>query len=131
MGPLQGFKIIEMGGLGPGPFCGMMLADMGADVVCIERSAPPVIDPAKDCMRRGKRSINLDLKEPGNAEILLQLVEKADALFEGFRPGVMEKLGLGPEECMSRNLRLVYGRMTGWGQHGPLAKAAGHDINYT
>ena len=130
MGPLRGLKIIEMGGIGPGPFCGMLLADMGADVVCVERTAPPLIDPTADMMRRGKRSIALDLKQTADRETLLQLVEQADALFEGFRPGVMEKLGLGPEVCRARNRRLVYGRMTGWGQSGPLANAAGHDINY-
>jgi alpha-methylacyl-CoA racemase len=123
-------KIIEMGGIGPGPFCGMLLADMGADVVCVERTAPPLLNPATDVMRRGKRSIALDLKRNADRETLLKLVEQADALFEGFRPGVMEKLGLGPEVCLARNPRLVYGRMTGWGQTGPLASAAGHDINY-
>jgi alpha-methylacyl-CoA racemase len=130
MGPLQGLRIIEMGGIGPGPFCGMLLADMGADVVCVERTAPPLMDPKTDIMRRGKRTITLNLKQEGDRETLLRLVERADALFEGFRPGVMEKLGLGPEECLARNPRLVYGRMTGWGQSGPLASAAGHDINY-
>jgi len=130
MGPLQGLKIIEMAGLGPGPFCGMLLADMGADVICIERSAPPLLDPSSDCARRGKRSVVLDLKSEDGREIFLRLVEQADAVFEGFRPGVMERLGLGPDDCMARNPRLVYGRMTGWGQHGPLARTAGHDINY-
>ena len=108
----------------------MMLADMGADLVCVERDEQPVITPSRDCTRRGKRSIVLDLKRPADRDTFLRLVEKADALFEGYRPGVMEKLGLGPEECMVRNPRLVYGRMTGWGQYGPLSKAAGHDINY-
>ena len=130
MGPLQGVRIIELGGIGPGPFCGMLLADMGADLVCVERTAPPLLDPAVDCLRRNKRSIVLDLKQPDDRSAFLRLVEKADAVFEGFRPGVMEKLGLGPEECLAVNPRLVYGRMTGWGQHGPLAHAAGHDINY-
>lgn len=130
MGPLHGVKVIELGGIGPGPFCGMLLADMGADLVCVERTAPPPLDPAVDCMRRNKRSIVLDLKQPEDRASFLRLVEKADALFEGFRPGVMEKLGLGPDECLAVNPRLVYGRMTGWGQHGPLAHAAGHDINY-
>ena len=130
MGPLQGMKIIEMGGIGPAPFCGMLLADMGADLVCVERATPSLLNPATDVMRRGKRSIVLDLKQAAKREALLQLVGKADALFEGFRPGVMEKLGLGPDVCLARNPRLVYGRMTGWGQNGPLAKAAGHDINY-
>ena len=130
MGPLQGLKIIEISGLGPGPFCGMMLADLGADVVCVDREVAPRLQPASDCTRRGKRSILLDLKTDDGRDIVLRLVKKADALFEGFRPGVMEKLGLGPEECMALNPRLVYGRMTGWGQTGPLSKAAGHDINY-
>jgi alpha-methylacyl-CoA racemase len=130
LGPLEGLKIVEVSGLGPGPFCGMMLADLGADVVCVDREAVPRLEPASDCTRRGKRSILLDLKSADGREAVLKLVEKADALFEGFRPGVMEKLGLGPEECMLRNPRLVYGRMTGWGQIGPLSKAAGHDINY-
>ena len=130
MGPLKGLKIIEVSGIGPGPFCGMLLADLGADVVCVDRPGPPVLDPATDCMRRGKRSIILDLKSAQDTETLLAMVEKADVIFEGFRPGVMEKLGLGPDHCMARNPRLVYGRMTGWGQTGPLAKVAGHDINY-
>lgn len=131
MGPLKGLKVLEVAGLGPGPFCGMMLADMGADVVCVERTAPTMIDPAKDCLRRGKRSLELDLKSPDGRETFLRLAERADALIEGFRPGVMERLGLGPDECLARNPRLVYGRMTGWGQTGPLCGAAGHDINYT
>jgi len=130
VGPLKGLKIIEVSGLGPGPFCGMMLADMGADLVCVDRAAPPMLNPATDCSRRGKRSIVLDLKTPEGKATFLRLVEKADALFEGFRPGVMENLGLGPQDCMAINPRLVYGRMTGWGQDGPLARAAGHDINY-
>ena len=130
MGPLSGIRIVEVSGIGPGPFCGMMLADMGADVVCVDRATPPPLDPATDCARRGKRSIVLDLKSPEGRETFFALVEKADALLEGFRPGVMEKVGLGPEECMARNPRLIYGRMTGWGQTGPLSQAAGHDINY-
>lgn len=130
MGPLHGLKIIEIAGLGPGPFCGMLLADMGADVVCVERKMPAALNPMTDCARRGKRSIVLDLKEESGRRILLELVKKADALFEGFRPGVMEKAGLGPDDCLAVNPRLVYGRMTGWGQSGPLANAAGHDINY-
>ncbi len=130
MGPLHGLKVIEIAGLGPGPFCGMMLADMGADVVCIERKSPAMLNPMTDCARRGKRSIVLDLKSPEGRASLLALVEKADVLFEGFRPGVMEKVGLGPEDCLAVNPRLVYGRMTGWGQDGPLARVAGHDINY-
>jgi alpha-methylacyl-CoA racemase len=130
VGPLKGFRIIEIAGLGPGPFCGMLLADMGAEVVCVERNAPSPLNPDTDCFRRGKRSILLDLKSEADRDILLRLVERADALFEGFRPGVMERLGLGPDDCAARNPRLVYGRMTGWGQTGPLSKAAGHDINY-
>lgn len=117
-----------MAGLGPGPLAGMMLADMGAEVVMVERKTGGL--PTPDVHRRGKRSITLDLKQPADLELLLKLLEKADALFEGFRPGVMERLGAGPEVCLQRNPRLVYGRITGWGQHGPLARAAGHDINY-
>jgi alpha-methylacyl-CoA racemase len=130
MGPLKGLKIIELAGIGPAPFCGMMLADMGAEVVCIERAVRSPLKPASDCTRRGKRSIELDLKSADGRDTFLRLIAKADAVFEGYRPGVMEKLGLGPEQCMAVNPRLVYGRMTGWGQAGPLANAAGHDINY-
>lgn len=130
MGPLQGIKIIEMAGLGPGPFAGMLLADMGADVVLVERKADPSKTRIPDCNRRGKRSIALNLKQAEDIEKLLQLVEKADVLFEGFRPGVMERLGLGPALLHQRNPKLIIGRMTGWGQYGPLSKAAGHDINY-
>ena len=108
----------------------MMLADMGAEVISVERATDPSGNRISDCSRRGKRSIALNLKSPEGVEALLKLVEKADVLFEGFRPGVTEKLGIGPDECMARNPALVYGRMTGWGQHGPLAKTAGHDINY-
>jgi len=128
MGPLQGVRIIEIAGLGPGPFAGMILADMGAEVVLVERKAQNFKIP--DCNRRGKRSIVLNLKDEKDVETLLQLVAKADVLFEGFRPGVMERLGIGPDVCLDRNPRLIYGRMTGWGQTGPLAHAAGHDINY-
>ena len=130
MGPLKGIKIIEMAGIGPGPFAGMLLADMGAEVIMVERRADPSKTRLPDCSRRGKRSIALNLKTAEGIETLLRLIEKADVLFEGFRPGVMERLGIGPEACMSRNPKLVYGRMTGWGQTGPLSKAAGHDINY-
>jgi alpha-methylacyl-CoA racemase len=130
VGPLKGLKIIEVSAMGPGPFCGMVMADMGADVVCIDRSNEPLLKPATDCSRRGKRSIVLDLKSPGGRELFMRLIEKADAVFEGYRPGVMEKLGLEPEACLAVNPRLVYGRMTGWGQTGPLSQAAGHDINY-
>lgn len=130
MGPLAGLKIIEMGGIGPGPFAGMLLADMGADLIIVERKTMTNAIRMPDCSRRGKRSILLNLKDKEDIETLLKLIEKADVLFEGFRPGVMERLGIGPKVCLERNPRLVYGRMTGWGQDGPLAKAAGHDINY-
>ncbi len=134
MGPLQGVKIIELTGLGPGPFAAMMLSDMGAEVIRIDRSsavrggdpATPPLDP----LARGRRSIGVDLKNPDGVETVLSLVEDADVLMEGFRPGVAERLGLGPNVCLARNSRLVYGRMTGWGQDGPYASAAGHDINY-
>lgn len=129
MGPLTGFRIIELAGIGPGPFCGMMLSDMGAEVIRVERPGNATSAP-KDVLARNRRSIALDLKQPAGVETVLRLVETADALFEGFRPGVTERLGLGPEECLARNPRLVYGRMTGWGQEGPMANAAGHDINY-
>ena len=134
MGPLDGIRIIELQGIGPGPFCGMMLSDMGADVVRVDRAAnvrggdpdaPPV-----DVLARGRQSVGVDLKNPDGVEVVLKLAEGADGLFEGFRPGVAERLGIGPDECMARNPKLVYGRMTGWGQDGPWAKAAGHDINY-
>jgi len=130
MGPLKGFKIIEMAGLGPAPFCGMMLADMGAEIISIERFSEDPENKPLECDRRGKRTIALNLKTAEGVETLLTLVESADAIFEGFRPGVMEKLGIGPEQCLERNPRLIFGRMTGWGQEGPLSKAAGHDINY-
>lgn len=123
-----------MAALGPVPFCGMMLADLGAEVIRIERAgvAPmgESFEPKFDLMSRGRRSISLDLKQPEGIEIALKLVETADGLMEGMRPGAMERLGLGPEECLARNARLIYGRMTGWGQSGPLAQSAGHDINY-
>lgn len=138
MGPLAGVRVIEMQGIGPGPFCGMMLSDMGAEVIRIDRagnvqpaegnSADPA--PPIDVLARGRRSVGIDLKNPDGTEVLLRLVETADALIEGFRPGVMERLGLSPDECLARNPKLVYGRMTGWGQEGPYSKAAGHDINY-
>lgn len=130
MGPLKGIKIIEMAGLGPGPFAGMMLADMGAEVILVERKASAHKTRIPDCNRRGKKSIAINIKTAEGVETLLRLVEKADVLFEGFRPGVMERLGLGPDVMQARNPKLVIGRMTGWGQTGPLAKAAGHDINY-
>ena len=133
-GPLAGIKVLELAGIGPGPFCCMMLADMGADVVRIDRAGSVRGgDPAKppvDVLARGRRSIAVDLKQPDGVETVLKLVESADVLVEGFRPGVTERLGLGPDVCAQRNPRLVYGRMTGWGQEGPMAQAAGHDINY-
>jgi len=133
-GPLRGFKIIEMAGMGPGPFCGMLLADMGADVVRVERLtvSDRGIDfpPQFDLLNRGKRSVAIDLKTEEGKAALLNLIGQADALIEGFRPGVMERLGLGPDECQIQNPNLVYGRITGWGQEGPLAQAAGHDLNY-
>jgi alpha-methylacyl-CoA racemase len=129
-GPLHGMKIIEMVGLGPAPFSAMMFADMGAEVIRIDRPGTDGGESRFDVLGRGRRSLVLDLKQAGAAEVALQLVERADALIEGFRPGVMERLGLGPDVCLARNPKLVYGRMTGWGQTGPLAQAAGHDINY-
>ncbi|HTE40943.1 MAG TPA: CaiB/BaiF CoA-transferase family protein [Steroidobacteraceae bacterium] len=130
-GPLQGLKVVEMVGIGPGPFCAMLLADMGAEVIRIDRhSGKTRMEPRFDVLARGRKSIALDLKNPAAVEVALELISKADALIEGFRPGVMERLGLGPEICLQRNPRLVYGRMTGWGQTGPLAQAAGHDLNY-
>lgn len=127
-GPLSGLKVLEFAGIGPGPFCAMVLGDLGADVLRIARpdSAP---DP-RDVTTRNRRAIALDLRSEGAVEQVLSLVSGSDCLIEGFRPGVMEKLGLGPHECLAVNPRLVFGRMTGWGQHGPLAHAAGHDINY-
>ena len=131
MGPLQGIRVIEIAGLGPGPFCAMLLADLGADVLRIERATGSgLFDPKFDLSNRGKRSVVLDLKKPEGVAAVLKLVESADILTEGFRPGVMERLGLGPDICLARNPKLVYGRMTGFGQTGPLAKVAGHDINY-
>ncbi|HEV7157010.1 MAG TPA: CaiB/BaiF CoA-transferase family protein [Caulobacteraceae bacterium] len=128
-GPLSGLKVIEFAGIGPGPFCGMLLSDLGADVVRIDRKGATRGSPT-DVTARGRRSVALDLKSPAAVEACLKLFERADAVFEGFRPGVMERLGLGPDVALARNPRLVYGRMTGWGQSGPYAKAAGHDINY-
>lgn len=131
MGPLQGIRILELVGLGPAPFAGMMLADMGAEVIAVDRLEAGDAPTLKvDINRRGKRSIILDLKAEKDRDIFLKLCETSDALIEGFRPGVMEKLGLGPDVCLERNPKLIYGRMTGWGQDGPLSKAAGHDINY-
>jgi len=129
MGPLSGFRIIELAGIGPGPFCGMMLSDMGAEVIRVDRAATSNRRNI-DVLNRGRKSIAVDLKSPAGKELVLKLCESADGLFEGFRPGVTERLGLGPDECLARNEKLVYGRMTGWGQDGPMANAAGHDINY-
>ncbi len=134
MGPLDGVRIIEVAGIGPGPFCAMMLADMGADVIRIDRAGlvrggDPDVPPANVIMR-GRRSIGVDLKSADGIEVVMGLVESADGLIEGFRPGVTERLGIGPEDCWARNPRLVYGRMTGWGQGGPYSPTAGHDINY-
>jgi alpha-methylacyl-CoA racemase len=127
-GPLAGFKVVEFAGIGPGPFCAMLLADLGAEVVCIAR--PGGQGAAGPVLGRSRQTVEIDLRQPEGAQQALALVARADALIEGFRPGVMERLGLGPDVCMAANPRLVYGRMTGWGQHGPLAHAAGHDINY-
>jgi alpha-methylacyl-CoA racemase len=136
-GPLAGLKVVEMVGIGPAPFCAMLFADMGAEVIRIDRLGAADAeqlsgrkDPRFDVLARGRRSLAVDLKNPKAVETVLALIAGADALIEGFRPGVMERLGLGPDVCHDRNPRLVYGRMTGWGQHGPLAHAAGHDINY-
>jgi alpha-methylacyl-CoA racemase len=134
MGPLAGLKVIEIAGIGPGPFCGMMLADMGADVVRVDRAqnvvgGDPALPP-NDLLARGRRSIGVDLKNPEGVNVVLDLAAGADVLIEGFRPGVAERLGIGPEDCHARNPRLVYGRMTGWGQGGPWGPMAGHDINY-
>ncbi len=129
-GPLNGYRIIELAGLGPGPFCGMMLADMGATVIRVERPDGGLINQENDPQLRNRQSICIDLKSPQGVAVLLKLAESADALFEGYRPGVAERLGIGPEACLARNPRLVYGRITGWGQTGPLAHTAGHDINY-
>ena len=132
-GPLSGLRIIEMKGIGPGPYAGMLLADMGADVIVVERSSTPsgiALPAERDVNGRGKKSIALDVKNPVGLEALLRLVDGADAFFEPYRPGVAERLGFGPEVCLERNPKLVYGRLTGWGQSGPLSQAAGHDINY-
>ncbi|HEV7885977.1 MAG TPA: CaiB/BaiF CoA-transferase family protein [Acidimicrobiales bacterium] len=132
-GPLAGLKIVEIAGIGPGPFAAMLLADLGADVLRIDRAqavGTPTDEPHWDLLNRGRRSVGIDLKNPDGVETVLRLAQQADALIEGFRPGVAERLGIGPDDCQARNPRLVYGRMTGWGQDGPYASAAGHDINY-
>jgi alpha-methylacyl-CoA racemase len=133
-GPLTGYRIIEIAGIGPGPFAAMMLADMGAEVVRVDRAQAVVgadaAQPSRDLLNRGRRSVGVNLKHSDGVETVLKLVERADALVEGFRPGVAERLGIGPDACLARNPRLVYGRMTGWGQDGPYAPTSGHDINY-
>ncbi|MGR8007181.1 CaiB/BaiF CoA transferase family protein [Streptomyces hypolithicus] len=131
-GPLAGVRVVELAGIGPGPFAAMLLADLGADVVRVDRpgGAGLGIDPAHDLTNRNKRSVLIDLKSAGGAAQVLDLVERADVLVEGYRPGVAERLGIGPDACLARNPQLVYGRMTGWGQEGPLAQRAGHDIGY-
>lgn len=131
-GPLTGVRVVELAGIGPGPFAAMLLADLGADVVRVDRPGGSVIgvEPAFDLTNRNKRSVLVDLKSEGGAGQVLDLVERADVLIEGYRPGVAERLGVGPDACLERNPRLVYGRMTGWGQDGPLAERAGHDIGY-
>ncbi len=132
MGPLEGIRVLEMAGIGPGPFCGMLLSDLGAEVTRVDRvsSGGGLPAPLAAMSGRGRRSIAVDLKQPGGVAIVLDLVAKSDVFIEGFRPGVAERLGLGPDACRDRNPGLVYGRMTGWGQDGPLAAQAGHDINY-
>lgn len=134
MGPLTGYRIIEIAGIGPGPFCGMLLADLGAEVIRVDRVSTVRAGPREmtrsDHMGRGRRSLAVDLKTPGGVEAVLRLTATADALFEPFRPGVAERLGIGPDVCLACNPKLVYGRMTGWGQEGPYAQMAGHDINY-
>jgi len=130
MGPLNGYTVIELAGIGPAPMGGMMLADMGAEVIRIDRAAGASALVMKDVSARGKKSVVLNLKDPQGIETLLRMVENADVLIDPYRPGICEKLGIGPEECLQRNSKLVFARMTGWGQEGPLAQAAGHDINY-
>ena len=131
-GPLSGIRIIEIAGIGPGPFCGMMLADHGAEVIRVDRPGGQALvgDPARDLLNRSRLSVNIDLKKPEGIAVVQRLVASADGLIEGFRPGVMERLGLGPDTLLADNPKLVYGRMTGWGQDGPYAQAAGHDLNY-
>lgn len=132
-GPLSGYRIVELTGIGPGPFAGMVLSDMGAEVLRVDRAqsvSDVTTSPSSDILGRGRRSVAVDLKHPGGRDTVLRLVERADALIEGYRPGVTERLGIGPEACSARNPKLVYGRMTGWGQDGPVASTAGHDIDY-
>lgn len=134
-GPLSGLRVVELGSIGPGPFCAMLLADLGADIVRVDRATGaalvgPSADFRTEVLNRGRRSVAVDLKHPGGKEVVLELVERSDVLIEGFRPGVTERLGIGPDECLSRNPRLVYGRMTGYGQSGPWSQVVGHDLNY-
>ena len=137
MGPLEGVRIVELAGIGPAPFCAMLLSDMGAEVIRVDRAANVGHDTGREgedprfaLLQRGRRNLAVDLKNPAGVAAVLRLIDQADALVEGFRPGVMERLGLGPKVCLPRNPKLVYGRMTGWGQNGPIAHTAGHDINY-
>src|ERR1700735_5560735 len=141
MGPLEGLKVVELAGIGPGPFCAMLLSDMGAEVIRVDRAANVGHDDSRvggpageeyrfNLLTRGRRNITVDLKHKDGVAAVLRLIDQADALLEGFRPGVMERLGLGPDICLARNPRLVYGRMTGWGQDGPYAQFPGHDINF-
>ena len=134
MGPLSGKRVVEIAGIGPGPFCAMLLADLGAEVVRVDRASavPDTMpdSPNLDLLNRGRRSVGVDLKKPEGIETVLKLVQNSDALIEGFRPGVAERLGIGPKECLARNPKLIYGRMTGWGQEGTYSSMAGHDINY-
>src|SRR5262245_4448507 len=133
-GPLEGVKVVELSGLGPAPFGAMLLADMGADVVCVDRAdrayGAPIEAAEGNVHARGRRSVAVDLKNPAGVDVVRRLADSADVFIEGFRPGVAERLGLGPDDLRPRNPRLVYGRMTGWGQEGPFAQRAGHDINY-
>src|ERR687894_1014550 len=134
-GPLAGLRVVEVGSIGPGPFCAMLLADLGADVIRLDRaSGAALVGPNSDfrteVLHRGRRSVAVDLKNPHGRDVVLELVGTADALLEGFRPGVTERLGIGPDDCLAVNSRLVYGRMTGYGQDGPMAQAVGHDLNY-
>ena len=134
MGPLSGKRIIEIASIGPGPFCAMLLSDLGAEVIRVDRASAVADElpdlPSLDLLNRGRRSIGIDLKDPNGVETVLKLIESSDALIEGFRPGVAERLGIGPEDCLTRNPKLIYGRMTGWGQYGSYSSMAGHDINY-
>ena len=129
-GPLAGVRVIEVAGLGAGPYTAMMLADFGADVIRVDRPGRGAALPEKYALSRGRRSVIIDMKQPDGLAAFMMLVERADVLLEGFRPGVAERLGFGPDACLARNPRLVYGRMTGWGQQGPMSQMAGHDLNY-